>query len=70
MNDKYITERIFTRAGYQCVVTFGNMGHRCGYVGIPSTHPLYGKNYSKYLDIKKEDIRDREVSGIIPLFCA
>lgn len=70
MNDHYIVEREFEHAGYKCVVTFCYMGHRCGYVGIPSTHPLYGKEYSDYLDIKKEDIGDREVSGIIPLFCA
>lgn len=66
----YIVEREFEHAGYKCVVTFGDMGHRCGYVGIPKEHPLYGKNYSDYLDIKKEDIEGREVSGIIPLFCA
>lgn len=69
-NDRYIVEREFEHAGYKCVVVFQSMGHRCGYVGIPSTHSLYGKGYSDYLDIKKEDIGDREVSGIIPLFCA
>lgn len=70
MNDHYIVEQEFEHAGYKCVVTFCDMGHRCGYVGIPSTHPLYGKDYSDYLEIKKEDIEGREVSGIIPLFCA
>lgn len=35
MNDRYIVEREFEHAGYKCVVTFGAMGHRCGYVGIP-----------------------------------
>lgn len=70
MSDHYIVEQEFEHAGYKCVVTFGDMGHRCGYVGIPKEHLLYGKNYSDYLDIKKEDIEDREVSGIIPLFCA
>lgn len=68
MNDRYIIEQEFEHAGYKCVVTFLNSGHRCGYVGIPYTHPLYGEDYGNYLDIKKSDIGDREVSGIFPLF--
>lgn len=69
-NDRYIIERVFEHTGYTCVVTFGNMGHRCGYVGIPSNHPLFGKDYNDYLEIKKSDIGDREVSGILPLLGA
>lgn len=69
-NDRYIIERVFEHTGYTCVVTFGNMGHRCGYVGIPSNHPLFGKDYNDYLEIKKSDIGDREVSGIFPLLGA
>ena len=49
---------------------FGAIGHRCGYVGIPKNHPLYGKDYSDYLEIKKSDVGDREVSGIFPLLGA
>lgn len=41
---KYLVECEFNE-GYQCVVTFDNNGYRCGYVGIPKTHPLYGKYY-------------------------
>jgi len=70
MNDRYIVEREFEHAGYQCVVTFGYMGHRCGYVGIPKEHPLYGKKCEEYLEIKKKDIGDRKVSGIFPLLGA
>ena len=70
MNDRYIVEREFEHAGYKCVVTFGAMGHRCGYVGIPKNHPLYGKDYSDHLEIKKADVGDREVSGIFPLLGA
>lgn len=69
-NDRYIIERVFEHTGYTCVVTFGNMGHRYGYVGIPSNHPLFGKDYNDYLEIKKSDIGDREVSGIFPLLGA
>ena len=46
------------------------MGHRCGYVGIPKNHPLYGKEYSDYLEIKKADVGDRKISGIFPLLGA
>lgn len=70
MNDRYIIEREFEHVGYKCVVTFGIMGHRCGYVGLPKNHPLYGKGYDEHLDIKKEDIGDRHISGVIPLLGA
>ena len=53
MAKKYIVEKEFNHNGLKCVVTFSNMGHRCGYVGVPKWHPLYGKNYMDYLDIKK-----------------
>lgn len=69
-NGNYIVEREFEHAGYKCVVIFGSIGHRCGYVGIPKNHPLYGKDYSDYLEIKKTDVGDREVSGIFPLLGA
>ena len=70
MSNKYIIEQEFEHAGYKCVVVFQAMGHRCGYVGIPSTHPLYKKTYDKHLEIKKSDIEGREVSGIFPLLMA
>lgn len=69
-NGNYIVEREFEHAGYKCVVIFGSIGHRCGYVGIPKNHLLYGKDYSDYLEIKKTDVGDREVSGIFPLLGA
>lgn len=50
---RYIVEREFEHVGYKCVVIFGNMAHRCGYVGIPKNHTLYGKNYDYHLEIKK-----------------
>lgn len=70
MNDGYVVECEFEHAGYKCVVVFTHMGHRCGYVGISKNHPLYGKDYSDYLEIKKADVGDREVSGILPLLGA
>ena len=70
MAKKYIVEKEFNHNGLKCVVTFSNMGHRCGYVGVPKWHPLYGKDYMDYLDIKKEDIEGKEVSGVFPLLGA
>lgn len=70
MARRYIVEREFEHAGYKCVVTFGVMGHRCGYVGVPKNHSLYRKHYDEHLEIKKTDIGDREVSGIFPLLGA
>lgn len=69
-NDRYIVEREFEHAGYKCVVVFTRMGHRCGYVGIPKEHPLYGKGYDEHLEIKKSDLGDREVKGVFPLLLA
>ena len=34
-----------TRAGLKAVVIAHDMGHRCGYVGVPEGHPMYGKHY-------------------------
>lgn len=35
-----------TKAGLPASVVMTRMGHRCGYVGVPDTHPLYGIAYS------------------------
>jgi hypothetical protein len=41
--------------GYKCrIQRHGHFGHLCGYVGIPKSHPLYGKHYS---DDEVADIR-------------
>lgn len=64
----HFVESEFEHCGYKCVVVFQPMGHRCGYVGIPKTHTLYGDDYCNYLDIKKEDLEDKKVSGVFPLF--
>lgn len=66
----YKVESDFEYNGLRCVVTFGDIGHRCGYVGISKTHSLYGKDYDDYLEIKKEDIEGKEVSGVFPLLGA
>lgn len=66
----YVVESIFEHKGLKCVVVMQLSAHRCGYVGVQKDHALYGKDYSHHLEIRKEDIRDREVCGIFPLINA
>lgn len=60
----YIVERKFEHAGYECVVLFLSMGHRCGYVGIPKKHPLYGKDYMDIEDFENEKIGKRKIVSL------
>ena len=57
----YIVEREFEHAGYKCVVLFLSMGHRCGYVGIPKEHQLYGEDYTGHLDMTMKDLENSEM---------
>ena len=41
----YIVETDFIHVGLRCVVILSSRGHRCGYVGISTDHPLYGVGY-------------------------
>ena len=66
-NKRYVVEKEFDYLGYKCVVTFNTMGFRCGYVGLPKEHCLFGKTYDDYLDIKKSDIEEKEISGVFPM---
>ena len=45
MHESYAIEEIFDYFGYKCIVVLQRLGHRCGYVGVPSTHPLFGVDY-------------------------
>lgn len=66
----YVVESDFMYKGFRCVGIFGDMGHRCGYVGIPKSHPLYGKNYSDTLKAKARDVEGEPIGkrGIMSLF--
>jgi len=33
--------------GLPCLIVRNGMGALCGYVGVPTSHPLFGKNYGK-----------------------
>lgn len=49
---RFIIESEFTHCGYHCVVAFMPMGHRCGYVAIPQTHPMYKKEYDEDTEVQ------------------
>ena len=47
---RFVVESDFIHKGLRCVVVFTSMGHRCGYVGVPKEHILYGKSYSDIIE--------------------
>ncbi len=57
--NEFIVEKDFESCGYRCVVIKGIAcdngygGHRCGYVGVPDTHPLWGKCYNDKCNVPK-----------------
>jgi len=67
MNDRYIVEREFEHAGYQCVVIFQDMGHRCGYVGITKSNILYGKSYCDSFDMFQVNLDNMSTPEIFRL---
>ena len=50
MSSNYVVEKVFEHSGFLCVVAMMDMGHRCGYVGVPKPHKYYGKNYRRIAD--------------------
>ncbi len=66
-----------TQAGYDAVCILIHGMHRCGYVGIPKEHPLYGKEYSEHCEVLAEPFKkmlesDEPIGkrGMIPIFCS
>ena len=63
-----------TKAGLRAICILTGMGHRCGYVGIPKGHPLYGVEYHEHSDALREAmerIGNDPIGkrGVVPLFC-
>lgn len=46
MKEPHVIERMFMCDDYICVVAMMPLGHRCGYVGIPKGHKMYGVDYT------------------------
>lgn len=58
--------------GYRCVIIMHKMGHYCGYVGIPVSHPFHGEDYSakpKWIQGLKDALMEAPVGkrGIIDI---
>lgn len=72
MRREFKVESDFEYQGIRCVVIFGEMGHRCGYVGVPKESILYGKSYSESLKcLVKKQVENEPIGkrGIVPIFC-
>lgn len=54
MKKRFIVEADFIHCGLRCVVLLQNMGHRCGYVGVPKEHDLY----CQYMDFDAVEMLD------------
>jgi hypothetical protein len=55
MSKDYKVESEFEHKGLKCVVVAQKAGHRCGYVGVPKGHSLYGKDAFSLYDWDKEE---------------
>ena len=59
-----------TEVGLRAVVIMGDLGHRCGYVGIPTEHSLYGVGYGdKTPQLKLDQNRSTEKMSPIQILC-
>lgn len=68
----YKVESDFNYKDHRCVVIFGDMGFRCGYVGVPKGHLLYGKEYGSEMGVSYSELENEPTGkrGIIPVLCA
>jgi len=74
----YVVEKVWENNGLKCVVIATSLGHRCGYVGVPQSHPLYGVNYSDHCPalgqwlakiMSSNEKTDTEISPLLKLRC-
>jgi len=49
-------EKEWTHAGFRCRIRRGPMGHWCGYIGVESGHPLYGRNDDTIWDMYRPKV--------------
>jgi len=72
MKENYLVEKDFLYKDLRCVVIMTNMGHRCGYVGVPKDNPLYKKHYNDKVNIlRTEDVKGQEIGkrGMLAVLC-
>jgi hypothetical protein len=65
---------IDSETGYPCALRRGPMGHWCGYIGVPRSHPWHGKDYNHKQDIPPDFVDRFEATiddvGAINVLCA
>lgn len=49
----HLIEKEFDFCGYHCLITFTEVGYRCGYVAIPDNDYFYEKTFYNINDTKK-----------------
>lgn len=55
-----------TDAGLRAVVIMSDLGHRCGYVGVPQNNPLYGIKYNERTQVLTMDM-NRSTEKMSPI---
>jgi hypothetical protein len=61
----------FEADSLRCCMRRGPLGSWCGYVGIPKSHPWWGKGYNDYIKPTADMLGPRDVDdhGAIDLLC-
>ena len=44
---EFVTEKEWKNGEFNCKIIFTQLGYRCGYVGVPKRHPMFGRDYNK-----------------------
>ena len=71
MTDPIIEKDWTTTAGLRAVVLMTDMGHRCGYVGVSTDHPLFAVEYNEQTPKLKPNMqRTTEKMSPIQVLCA
>lgn len=68
-----MNEHEFQHAGLDCKVVLTGMGHHCGYVAVPPSHPWFGRGYTDKVSVPDEIVSrsiDVEKVGLINMICA
>ena len=47
---EFVTEKEWKNGEFNCKIIFTQLGHRCGYVGVPKGHPMFGRDYNKCIE--------------------
>ena len=70
---EFIVEKTGTTHGFPFAVVITDLGHRCGYVGVPFSHPLHGCGCGTPHELlRKDEVSDEPIGKreVIPLMCA